>query len=156
MNVIFLDCVGVVAGGEYAKNIHSFPGDSMFRQCLNEIDPRAVALLNQIVDQTQAKVVITSTWRTKFGFEMVERMLQKHGFTGEVIDGTPQTDGIRGNEIQAYLDNEPSVEKFVILDDGDVTKELSPFLVQTTWLTGLRQKHVEQAVDLLSQPNGDK
>ena len=71
-----------------------------------------------------------------------------HGRTAPHRPGEP-----RGSEIQQWLTHEASrhgrVERFVILDDDQDMGSLSPWLVRTTWASGLQDCHVEQAVAVL-------
>jgi hypothetical protein len=97
-----------------------------------------VALLREIVETTNGAIVVSSTWRrlrnrmfelwAALGPDMKERWL---GNT-PILSGQP-----RGNEIQAWLDAHPEVERFVILDDDSDMGELMPHLVRTHCFTGL-------------------
>ena len=56
MNIIFLDVDGVLNSKKYKKEIGSKFDDPQY-----QIDPNAVAKLQQIVAMTNAKIVISST-----------------------------------------------------------------------------------------------
>jgi Swiss Army Knife RNA repair-like protein len=153
MKVIFLDIDGVLvnrsslmaASGAWAKG-----------------QPSCVAALNEITDKTDAKIVISSTWRS-CGLEMMQEFLADWGVKGEVIGCTPdlswRTGQIyaateRGDEIQAWLDLRESaigdVEAFVILDDDADMKHLLPHLVQTEFEPGLTMYDASRAISFLS------
>ena len=81
--------------------------------------------LKWIIDETAAKIVISSSWRLS-GLEYCRKMWSTRKLPGEIIDMTP-CEGInlkrgtlegddRGYEIQHWLDNN-EVENYVILDD---------------------------------------
>lgn len=87
--------------------------------------------LKHIIDETGAKIVISSTWRMNGILEM-KRMWEVRGLPGEVIDITPtcyqmvdwgkfeRYDEVeRGYEIQDWLDKHPEVTNYVILDDDN-------------------------------------
>jgi hypothetical protein len=93
----------------------------------SEVDPKSVANLNSLIEDTGAKVVISSTWRHS-GLDYCKDVLEFHGFKGEIIDITPnlRSDNcLRGNEILKWVkDNEELIgeryynfTEYVILDD---------------------------------------
>jgi hypothetical protein len=84
--------------------------------------------LKTIIDQTDAKIVISSTWRLS-GLQTMKDMWLFRNLPGEVIDITPSgyfnvdlgvsdDDYVtRGHEIRYWLKNHPEVSNYVILDD---------------------------------------
>jgi hypothetical protein len=157
MKVIFLDFDGVINSLEYAMEDTERwnSGD------LGMIDERKVSLINEIIKETDAKVVISSTWRTVFDLDTLRSFLSQKGFIGEVIGATPKpfvmvytmygkTWSVRGEEIQEWLDkNYGEVEAFVILDDNSDMAHLTSKLVQTTWQEGMLPEHVATAIAML-------
>jgi hypothetical protein len=116
---------------------------------LRELSPVKVDLLNKIIDRTDAAVVVSSSWRHGYSVEGLHRILVCKGFTGDVIDKTGTHGHCRGDEIQAWLDAHPYVEKFCILDDGSDMGHLMSKLVHTSFKDGLLPEHVEKAVAML-------
>lgn len=152
MKVIFLDFDGVLNSVEWWRRRGA---DGM-----RSLDPAAVGLVNQLVVRTDAKVVISSTWRL-FPKDVAVNTLKENGFVGEIIGQTP--DGAmmkgaiygavqRGHEIQAWLATCPKVSSFVILDDDSDMAHLSDRLVLTSHAVGLTQANVDSAVLLLGGP----
>lgn len=144
--VIFLDIDGVL------NHVHT---QERHRGCIG-INPVFVARLNEITDRTDAKLVISSTWRLD-GWDEVTDALREAGVTGEIIGMTPRlppretfVSALRGDEIQAWLDDFGPIDRFVILDDDSDMAHLVPFLVQTEWMMGLQPKHVEDVVARLN------
>jgi hypothetical protein len=85
---------------------------------LNQIDEKAVLLLNDVINETGCKVVLSSSWRkNEGGFKKVEELLKIKGFIGEIIDATPTLGGKRGNEIEEWLTKHDNIENYVIVDD---------------------------------------
>lgn len=127
MKVIFLDIDGVMI------TAHSTMG---------RFDPACVENLRQILDQTGASIVISSTYR-RLGLVTLKKLFAKNGITDRLIGLTPTISyGTRGEEINQYLeeaslDPSTSIESFVIIDDHDNMGELSPHLVQTNGTVGL-------------------
>ncbi len=133
MNIVFLDIDGVVntplldtepfdlINGKTKKDGFyyglAFPTDKKL------YNRQALMLLNKLCIENNAKIVISSTWKV-LGIDYLKELLVNSGLidTIEVIDTTPYREDFkltRGNEIQAYLDNHPEVDNYVILDDED-------------------------------------
>jgi hypothetical protein len=127
----------------------------VIRTGIRHIDPEAVKVLNEILERSKAKVVVSSTWRLGNPLECIDKMLRFHGFTGELIgmteawldrDKYPH----RGHEIQEWLDRH-SVESFVILDDDSDMAHLMSHLIKTQFSEGLLPEHIEPALQILSE-----
>jgi hypothetical protein len=87
--------------------------------------------LRRIIDETGAKIVISSTWRFG-GLQRMKDMWEFRNLPGEVIDITIDCYELvkegrfeyydeveRGHEIQEWIDTHPNIERFVILDDDN-------------------------------------
>lgn len=118
------------------------------------LDPKAIALLNELLDRTGAKVVVSSTWRHAQDVDEIQECLDGKGFTGALIGTTPRRGyAIRGEEIQAWIDStHHEVESFVILDDDSDMGKLMGRLVHTTWEKGLQPEHLLMAEAQLNRP----
>jgi hypothetical protein len=118
------------------------------------IDPAAIAVLNKIVEQTGAFVVVSSTWRIGVRRTEVNGWLRGAGFTGIVLALTPVLGKRRGFEIQAWLDaynkaplrRHGEVTHFVILDDDSDMEHLMPKLVQIDNSVGLTEADIPRIV----------
>lgn len=138
MKIIFLDIDGVMNSELFYKDKHQHvrykernddaPKGSW------DIDPRCIDLLNHIVDKTNAKVVISSSWRSSYSINELQELFKYCEFEGEIVGKTPHlvfrsnmeyTYSIpRGCEIKAWLElnkdklgDKMSRIKYVILDD---------------------------------------
>lgn len=183
-NIIFLDIDGVLNG----YNRWNMLGWKIVKLTKNKklicwyttmavpfgIHERKVKRLAKIVKATNAKIVMSSSWR--FGWwktpyedqypdqKKLTDLLNKYNI--EVIDITPKSqNGRRDIEIINWLSkNEFMVNKFVILDDerSDLECFVNSNLVQTSSVkkgqmikgypkenTGLKNKHVKQAIKIL-------
>jgi hypothetical protein len=138
--VIFLDIDGVLA-----------PITRWDRY--GDLDPACIKILNEIVAQADADVVVSSTWRHGKSVAELQAMLDAEGFTGRVVGKTPADipGAIRGDEIAAWLE-ENAVAGFVILDDHADMGEFRPYLVQTPSARGLQPADVPRAVAILTGP----
>lgn len=110
------------------------------------INRALVEHLNQLVRDTGASVVVSSSWRI-VGLRQIRATLREHGFVGRVCGVTPiSSGGVRGLEIQAWLDNcRWPVAGLVILDDNDDMAHLGPHLVRTDYRRGLTPDDVAAA-----------
>lgn len=128
--IIFLDIDGVLNSQLYYKTpAGERPVNLGF---CGDIDTEAVERLNELIKETGAKVVISSTWRLNRTLEEMQEILNKRGFVGEVIGMTPDMrcgehgDSIlRGNEILAWIKENRAIvgadyhdyRHYVIFDD---------------------------------------
>jgi hypothetical protein len=91
MKIIFLDIDGVLNCELWYKQRFQIldRNDAMGNHPFYEFAPFLVDRLNQIIDQTQAKVVISSTWRINYSIQELKDILTAVNFKGEIIDTTP-------------------------------------------------------------------
>lgn len=145
MKVIFLDIDGVLNTANYTLINEKSPSNYVF----GGFDPACVNRLNQITKATEAKLVLSSSWRKLFEIETIRKLFSYQGIEAELIDYTiSNSRRTRGFEIESWL-NENNVESFVILDDDSDMENLMPYLVQTSYLNGLEECHVNKAIDIL-------
>jgi HAD domain in Swiss Army Knife RNA repair proteins len=111
-----------------------------------------VDLVNRIVQQSQALVVLSSLRRTEVFLHENEALLKNCGATFSLISETPFFEGYpRGYEIQVWLtDHDVKPNQIVILDDRTDMLHLEGRLVQTDPRVGLEDSHVEKALYLYS------
>lgn len=148
--VIFLDIDGVLNHrGWFLSRSHAADGDD-----ITDIDPEAVARVQRIVDATDARIVISSTWRLLHERDEIRAFLRDRGLTGKIIDSTPSLPRLdRGDEIQLWLDSASVYPRrpngIVILDDDADMGPLLPWLVRTTFERGLTDYHAAKAIEML-------
>jgi hypothetical protein len=154
MRVLFLDIDGVLNSRLLVESVAWEPPLGTERD-LDIIDAYAISLLDHVVHETGAQVVVTSSWRATYGLEALRSLLARRGFSGTVLDMTPQLVGrLRSSEIERWLaDHE--VESFAIVDDDEEagSRWRSRF-VHTTYETGLTREHALRLIALLS--DGDE
>lgn len=131
------------------------------------VEDKKVEILKEIIDRTNAKVVLSSSWRigwwsiddglentwmaTDFK-ELKDKLLE---FGIELYDKTVVFDKYmrrRGDEIKGWLDNHKDVEGYVIIDDlgGRYLRPCSSHLLQTSEYKGLEKKHIKTAERILN------
>jgi RNase P/RNase MRP subunit p29 len=126
--VLFLDFDGVLNTNGFLKAVHA-KAKEQGRKLLpiDDIDPSKVIILNRIVKETSACIVLSTSWRELFGAADTADFLFNSGFEGRVIGSTPNHIDItrkmsmvtpRWLEIHHWiLANKDKVSKFAIIDD---------------------------------------
>lgn len=147
MKLLFLDIDGVLNDPFWNLNHPSNNADDY-------IDPVRVAILNRILQETGAKVVITSTWRCTFTPERLQKHLETFGFIGEIIGATEDDDFGRMMQIFAWLSDAKFPYRFVVLDDEEVFGSLHPEMQKRNqYLTdpkmGLTEEDGEKIIAML-------
>lgn len=162
MKLIFLDVDGV---------LNSTETDVRAPSGVIGVEDDKLLRLKQIVDQTGAKVVLTSTWKTDYypgqpledmpsDGQYLLKKLQEHKIPliGKTEDPAWHR---RGRGILDFINHFPqNVESFVILDDerfdfeyeGIDDKHIKTFFTKRTvqTLLGLQDYHIEKAVSILN------
>ena len=156
---IFLDIDGVLNSMDWFEQ-------NKYTKGYTEINPGKVKLLKEIVDRTDAKIILSSTWRSlaahddKPEHEMytyLRTSLEEFGLS--ISDQTPYIQQNRPQEIKAWLENNTNEDdRYVSLDDDysyDAYKEcgIEKCLVKTSFYEpngGLRKEHVEEAIKILN------
>jgi hypothetical protein len=135
VKVIFLDIDGVLNSETFYKEKSQEErcnAPSKFHFYEHMIDEMCIKLLNELVRDTDAKVVISSTWRLSWCIKDLEKMFKIRGFEYEIFGKTPslsfnsncnvKTSVSRGAEIREWIERQNRskgdyVDKYVIFDD---------------------------------------
>ena len=151
MKIIFLDFDGVITT----------------HQSKWKIDMDKVKIINDICDKTDAKIVVSSSWRIGYhGVVSVFRLSLKNYFTknqyldhfkdtfDKFIDnivGMTDSGSSRGNEIKFYMNEHPDIENYVIIDDDSDMCDYQLFnFVQTDTYEGITERDAKLCVDILN------
>lgn len=152
--LIFLDVDGVLNTHDYDAYAKS-----------NPIHRDKVELLNHIIFETNAKIVLSSAWRylvhrQEMTITGLNWLFRSHGLVAHAIvditsedipgPGMRQIYNERAYQVEKYLiDNNPNVN-YVIIDDNDFDFTIRQLnFVQTQVETGLTKTDVEQAISFL-------
>ena len=156
MKIIFLDIDGVLTSDMYEESRTEKRDD-------NRIDLSRVKLLADLVKASDAKIVLTSTWRVDWNMipllcgvygKYLNECFSKYGIS--ILDKTPFISilGDRRKEILTWLSRHRSeVESFVILDDMDFGWEelRSRVVITNSQGYGLEEEHVQKALEILNK-----
>lgn len=150
MKIIFLDFDGVIS--TYEKGWR--------------FDVEKIELLKEIVDKTDAKIVVTSSW--KRGFTEVDNFIKSFydkprnkdlknvtifdWFANSIYDITDNNGSWRGDEIQRWIDkHNEEIESYVILDDDSDFRDNQLFnFVQTDTYEGITSREVKLCIKILN------
>ena len=163
---VFLDIDGVLNCESFIHKLHKEKLNHMsdyetIRDITETFMPSAIENLNNLIEQTGAEIVVSSSWRKLYTLKQLRGILKKNGFKYPeiIIDKTPNfnvqwnVEYCRGEEIYRWLEDKDYLNhSFVILDDDSDMGRLLENLVKTNWKgNGLEKEHIEQAVKLLSE-----
>ena len=104
MKVIFLDIDGVLNCQQaYINGSCEYVDGPGFKY--QKFYPPSKELLNKLIEETGAKVVISSSWR-KDGLHRMQEIWKAEGMLGEVIDTTPSLYLQKNGSIQFWNEHE--------------------------------------------------
>lgn len=164
MKAIFLDLDGVLnteifvscywhickSAGYIKKEAKELRQFLMRDEFGNLFDPMTIRCLKYIIEETGAKIIISSTWRAS-GLKVMQLMWEMRDIPGEVIDITPFLNTERGEEIAEWLRNN-EVESYVIIDDdSDMLPEQMASFVKTDFRYGLTWNDAEKCIQILNK-----
>ena len=175
--LIFLDIDGVINHTAWFNWAHQHP-EFLKEGGHKNIDPNAVQKIIQICEQTNAGIVMSSSWRWG-NFEQTVKKLSGIRDLRPILDKmvgvTVRTnERFRGQEIKYFLNDcrknhfnsefdtwhprvKPKVKitnfpKFVILDDdSDMLEEQLPFFIHINDEVGITDEDVKKAVKILNE-----
>lgn len=160
VKVIFLDVDGVLNSTEDWIEMRVF--GHKYNHGSEVMSATKLAMLQNILDKTGAKIVLSSTWRLNFSLVEFHSLLTKRGCRiplETLIGRTPRKmgNGFRGQEILWWLEGieeegKYEVDRYVILDDssGMFTEQI-PFHVHTSEATGMSVTNMELTIQMLNR-----
>ncbi|MDE6338816.1 MAG: hypothetical protein K2K97_03390 [Muribaculaceae bacterium] len=117
--VIFLDFAGVLNTEQYQARlaVEGKPAKDAWGPLF---DYRAVANLRRILDEMDAQIVISSSWRYAHSLASLRMMWEVRDMPGEILDTIPCGAAYisRGEDIECWLDKHGR-PNYVIIDDFD-------------------------------------
>ena len=175
--IIFLDLDGVLNAFDYSYMLSEMrnmeaesKGESYKGELQNKtkdmfgslFDPRCCSWLKYIIENTGARIVISSTWRRE-GLEEMKKLWDYRKLPGEVVGITPfcynvktaytgtKFERYRGVEIEQYV-KQHAVKSYCIIDDEPKIIPYQKFyLCQTPSEFGITMDVAERAIDILNQ-----
>ena len=147
MIIIFLDIDGVMNSDNYYKSV-------ITKKPFSRFDPTSVKIIKNLINEFDAKIVISSLWRFAMKKELAKELksnaLVKHlhnDWSTPVLQPSH-----RGKEIKLWLDMHPEITNFLIIDDdNDILEEHRSKFIKTDILDGLQAEHYYKARTILEQ-----
>ena len=156
MKIVFLDIDGVLNSDDWYKSGEAKKAYEKTKVVSDyHFDPNAWKLVEKLLIETGAKIVLSSSWRN-FTLEATLK-----DFTGTnfeplnkyIVDITPRTwDRHRGKEIKEFLKTTRlEVNQYVIIDDdSDMLPEQHNNFVKTDWFVGITEQDYINAKKILN------
>lgn len=148
MKIIFLDIDGVMNSEVYHSTLNTK------KKGWRRFDPNAESMVTKLVEEFNAKIVISSLWRFVVKKELAAELKAGHLIYYLHLDWkTPIIEpGHRGKEIKLWLDEHPDVTEFVILDDdNDILEEHRSRFVRTDYYDGMQAEHYYKAREIFEK-----
>jgi hypothetical protein len=184
MKVIFLDHDGVIClatewGGRFKKqnkvgrklsqSVSSLPVDARF----DNFNKKAITILNEILEETGAEIVISSDWKRWATVEEMGEYYESQGIKKKPLDFTPDLgkctwyndkvwiwspqwdlEMTRVIEIKQYLHDHPEITHWVSIDDLDMGKNgeswkdwgLDNFVLTPKGREGIKQSGIKEKI----------
>jgi hypothetical protein len=183
MKVIFLDHDGVIclstewggrhkkqrkAGRKLSQSIGSLPVDVRF----DNFNKKAIGILNEILEETKAEIVISSDWKRWATVEEMGEYYESQGIKKKPIAFTPNLsecnnyddtfpwirqwdlEQTRSLEIKQYLLNHPEITHWVAIDDLNMGKDepwklvwgLENFVLTPKSREGIKQSRIKEKI----------
>jgi hypothetical protein len=185
MKVLFLDNDGVIclsnnwggrkkkwakyrsANPESSPNVKEAPVEFRF----DDFDQKAIKILNQILNETGAEIVVSSDWKLHATLEELGDYYEAQGIIKRPIAVTPdlknctvhgsifiwsdtwELEQIRSIEIKQYLHDHPEVTHWVSVDDLDMSSNedwkkwgLSNFVLTPKSREGIKQCNKKEEI----------
>ena len=149
MKVIFLDVDGVL-------NIMSNSYRTFMKPYGQHIEPHLVQRLNYLMEVTDARVVVSSSWRLHMDDLEGQMVTQGFKYWDRVIGKTRYGQGYRGEQIRDWISDNDYDGKYVVLEDepsdvcGNKCRAINAmYVVHVDMNEGLTQNDVDRAIGIL-------
>ena len=161
MQILFLDVDGVL------NNVRT---RTRTEDGFYFVEDSKIALVKELVEQTGAELVLSSTWRVgwkeieegKIGKNNIDAfLLLKNKFLEydlqsdlQFLSYTPFLEtNYRGDEIAAWITQwrGEEIEPLLILDDYTDIKPYGRFFLRTSFMEGITKRHVKKGIQMLNQ-----
>jgi diphthamide synthase subunit DPH2 len=113
--IIFLDIDGVLCTQNQWKP------DVIAEDGYSEFNVKCVQNLNRLIEQTKAKVILTTSRRINKTLEEFRAIMERRGFRGVIVgkinQRTTLNSSFRSDEIVEWLETNGLPDKYLILDD---------------------------------------
>ena len=155
MKIIFLDFDGVMTTRNFVEGLYH--QGKKYTDIFGTIFKQdSVELLKDIIENTDAHIVITSDWRNHFGLIGLKIMWFYRKLPGSIYGILPKGYKARTTLIEEWLLNHKNVTAYVIIDDlpeNQFMPKQRDFLLSINPHTGLNHEISQKAILLLNLKN---
>jgi hypothetical protein len=154
MKIIFLDFDGVM-DTSYYDHILSKEGKPGNDEYGAVFDPYCIRNLKRIIEETEADIVVSSSWKYMMSYQDFLNMWKDRGLPGFITDVTPNLVDRRkrGDEIDAWIEECKTECQYVIIDDleaNNFNEHQIPRLLIVNPFFGLDEETAERAIQILN------
>jgi hypothetical protein len=154
MKIIFLDFDGVM-DTSYYDHILSKEGKPGNDEYGAVFDPYCIRNLKRIIEETEADIVVSSSWKYMMSYQDFLNMWTDRGLPGFITDVTPNPVDRRkrGDEIDAWIEECKTECQYVIIDDleaNNFNEHQIPRLLIVNPFFGLDEETAERAIQILN------
>jgi hypothetical protein len=154
MKIIFLDFDGVMDTSYYDHILskEGKPGNDEYGAIF---DPYCIRNLKRIIEETEADIVVSSSWKYMMSYQDFLNMWKDRGLPGFITDVTPNPVDRRkrGDEIDAWIEECKTECQYVIIDDleaNNFNEHQIPRLLIVNPFFGLDEETAERAIQILN------
>jgi len=152
-SIIFLDIDGVLSLIPQ-WNLHRTSKSWIKEYDIYPFDKKCVEVLNTILKETDAEIVISSDWRIEFKFNELKNIFKINNVIKQPIDITPEfitsaqyLEKNRAAEILEYIDNY-KISSYIVIDDLDMSKwfDENNFIQCPNSMEGIKQTGIKNKI----------
>lgn len=161
-----MDHDGVICLPEQFGRRRKFTPSDGWKSVFDGFDPKAVKVLNKILEATDAEIVISSDWRFDGDLELLQQVYRDCGVIKVPIGMTTkgpvrspddfpwfivtELEQTRSLEILRYLRDHPEITKWVAVDDLDMSVRngwgLTNFVLTPRSYEGIKQVGIKDKI----------
>ncbi len=149
MKIIFLDFDGVLNSEKYIRSCGHYGV---------VIDPSRMKLLSRLINSTDAKIVLSTSWREHWDSDkskcdktglLINEIFAEHRLS--IHDKTPKLPSDRESEIKMWLEQHEDVTDFVVFDDAFLSADYlqNRFVKTSNYRNGLSEENIKEAIEIL-------
>ena len=155
--IVFLDFDGVLNTEQYQARLTV--DDKPTKDTWGPLfDPHAVENLRQILDEMDAQIVISSSWRYVHSLDSLRTMWVTRDLPGEILDtlACGATDISRGEEIECWLERNDRPDYVIIDDLDDFFPAQRDHYVETNPIVGITEADAQKAIEILQKSRAER
>ena len=155
--IVFLDFDGVLNTEQYQARltVDGKPTKDMWGPLF---DPLAVENLRHILDDIDAQIVISSSWRYAHSLGSLRMMWEVRGLPGEIRDtlACGATYISRGEEIDCWLERNERPDYVIIDDLDDFFPSQRDCYVEINPIVGITEADAQKAIEILQKSRAER